>query len=122
MLLQKRCEHEWKEENAALFLFRCKLCRALGYRTTKVEGFSGFRKLKTGDIIPYVCSAPDCRRVATFLWNSATSIHYCDIHEKPKELSEESREYIDAVAKEDLRVKKVNEDAFAELRRIREEL
>jgi hypothetical protein len=119
--MSKFCEHRWKEKNKELLIFHCKKCNALGWRSMQGYGFSGHRKLKTGNIIPYICSAPECQKHATMIWDKSNGVHYCEIHDKPKEFSNESKEYMSAIAKEERRVKEANAKAFAELKRIRKE-
>lgn len=114
------CEHDW-EIKGDKFSFRCKLCDVLGYRSVRGYGFSGHRNLKTGNIVPYKCAEPSCKKDASFIsWNS--KLRYCSGHENPRNLSLDSREYLDVVAKEDKRIEEVNAKAFEELRRIREEV
>ena len=113
------CEHDW-EQKGDHFSFICKKCDVLGYRTTKGFGYTGHRNLRKGPIVPYKCAEPSCKKDASFIsWGS--KLRYCDEHENPRNLSLDSKEYLDAVSKEDQRIARVNADAFAELRRIRED-
>ena len=118
----KSCKHKWKPYQQWLGRYSCEKCKVIGYTDGRDYGFLGVRSTHGGKITPYQCSRKHngnmCTKLATTIIGD---LALCNNHKKDIKITATEREYHEIVEKQNIKDKKMLEDSFAQMKKVKEE-